>query len=253
MMRKGQTKDGRFANADRPLFVAMQMRTRTLDAAGTRKMKRQTYFALVILAVMGVSWAQPAYSQFRYITVPPSKIWIEGGATIGSYQCANFAIRGIGKLASAAALKRDTIADDTVSSGSAQAAVEVDSFRCNDSRMNGDLRDAMQSEKNPEILYVLVSSNVGSVPDTAGGWYTAATEGELTIAGTKRTIDMTINVRQETGGAFHVTGSKEVLMSDFKITPPSAFFGLIKAKNELTVHFDLLVVRDETTPMVVVN
>jgi hypothetical protein len=226
---------------------------REIKTERTLKMKRHTYVALLIATALTAMAVQPAYSQFRYVTVSPSKIWIEGGATIGGYECANFAIRGIGKLASAAALKRDTIAADTVSSGSAQAAVEVDGFKCNDSRMNGALRDAMQSDKNPEILYTLVSSNIGSTPDTAGGWYTAATKGELTIAGTKRIIAMTINVRQEAGGVFHVTGSKEVLMSDFKITPPSAFFGLIKAKDELTVHFDLLVVRDETTPMVVVN
>jgi hypothetical protein len=41
-------------------------------------------------------------------------------------------------------------------------------------------------------------------------------------------------------GKYEILGRKELSMLDFHITPPSAFFGLIRADEGLVVNFDLI-------------
>jgi hypothetical protein len=38
-----------------------------------------------------------------------------------------------------------------------------------------------------------------------------------------------------------VSGSIEILMTDYGIKPPTALFGLVKVNNNVSVHFDLRV------------
>ena len=52
---------------------------------------------------------------------------------------------------------------------------------------------------------------------------------------------MVFNIKTLEENLYKITGSKKLSMFDFEITPPTAFFGLIKANDTLEIYFDLLV------------
>jgi hypothetical protein len=70
--------------------------------------------------------------------------------------------------------------------------------------------------------------------------------GELAMAGARRPLRMDVTILRNSPRCFHLYANTSLLMSDFGITPPSAFFGLIKARNEVVVTFDLELVAPDS-------
>lgn len=105
--------------------------------------------------------------------------------------------------------------------------------------MNSKIYDALKEKKHPEITFSLNDvTNVSST--TEDTTFTMAVKGDLTIAGVTRTITIEdVNGRPSPNGSFQFTGSKSMKMSSFKVDPPSAMFGAIKAGDNITVSFDL--------------
>ena len=52
------------------------------------------------------------------------------------------------------------------------------------------------------------------------------------------TIDATI--ASEADGALRVKGSKEILMSDFGVRPPTLMMGTLKVRDRVVVNFDVV-------------
>jgi polyisoprenoid-binding protein YceI len=89
-----------------------------------------------------------------------------------------------------------------------------------------NIRKILQIDRYPTITFR--STRVQGTP----GEFTV--RGDLTIAGTTRTVDVTARAD---GG--RVRGELIVVQSDFGIKPYSAFFGALKLADEVEVAFDL--------------
>ncbi len=105
--------------------------------------------------------------------------------------------------------------------------------------MNDDMYEAMKDKNNPFILYELLNSKIVS-EEEIGGWSEIQITGYLTIAGYKRIVNIPLKVRKLPDGKYNLLGIKKLSMHDFNIEPPSAFFGLIKADDELVIKFNLI-------------
>ena len=62
------------------------------------------------------------------------------------------------------------------------------------------------------------------------------TSGYLTIAGTKKLIDLTFDAKV-TGDKITLTGDHQTKMTDFKVDPPTAMFGTITTGDEVNIKF----------------
>jgi polyisoprenoid-binding protein YceI len=91
---------------------------------------------------------------------------------------------------------------------------------------------ALKAKENPAIVFRLRSVEVGDD-------LSVKAVGVLSIAGTEREVDLAA-AGTRVDGAFRVRGSEKLLMTDFGIKPPSMMLGAIKTKNEVTVHFDIV-------------
>jgi hypothetical protein len=60
------------------------------------------------------------------------------------------------------------------------------------------------------------------------------------IAGTERAIVATATVEADTSGTLHVRGAHVVRMTDFGLRPPRRFGGLLRVRDAITVHFDIV-------------
>lgn len=106
--------------------------------------------------------------------------------------------------------------------------------------MDNKTYEAFDSDKNPNILYKLTSTKITA----SGAEYSVAATGNLTMAGTTKSIDMTAKAKVLSNGDVQITGEKKLNMKDFKMVPPTAMMGAIKVGEEVTVKFDIILTPD---------
>lgn len=97
--------------------------------------------------------------------------------------------------------------------------------------------EALKTDQYPKITYQL--SKIESITP-AGGDYDIKALGNLTIAGVKQTISMTVKGKILSNGSLSIKGSKALKMTDFKIDPPTALMGTLKTGNDITISFDIV-------------
>jgi hypothetical protein len=59
----------------------------------------------------------------------------------------------------------------------------------------------------------------------------------LKIAGVEREVAVTMTTKR-TGDALTVTGSLDLLMTDYGVTPPKAMMGMLKTDPKVTITFE---------------
>ncbi len=176
------------------------------------------------------------YAQhIEYRTLPGSKMWIDGTSTLNNYTCETKDVDGIAEVYNSSSLS-----GKSPEKNRAFLTVMVQSLNCGLAMMNTDMFNAMKYKKYPFIRYELIKASVVTNVDSAGGWYKIKTEGNLTIAGKTNKVVIMMKVRKMKDNVYRLVGSKLLTMKEFGITPPSHFWGLIRAHQGLTVHFDLL-------------
>lgn len=191
--------------------------------------------SLIYLIIFITAAANCMAQQIDYRTLPGSKMWIEGTSTLNNYTCLTKDVAGYAEVNDTADVKNNAEGKDK-----AFLTIMVRSLNCGRDLMNDDMYNAMKSDKYPFIKYDLINAHLVSSVDSTGGWYELATKGRLSIAGDTNTVEILMKVKRIGKGVFRLIGSKALTMNDFDIIPPTHFFGLIKAHEALTVHFDLL-------------
>lgn len=109
--------------------------------------------------------------------------------------------------------------------------VEAGSIKSGKRIMDGKTRDALKSKKHPKITFVF-----SEISDLTKDSITV--KGDLTIAGVTKPAEITAGYTFS-GNTLTITGSHQLLMSNFGIKPPTAMMGSLKTGDEVTVEFDL--------------
>jgi polyisoprenoid-binding protein YceI len=65
-------------------------------------------------------------------------------------------------------------------------------------------------------------------------------KGNLTIAGQEKPVTIDASLALDAGGALRVKGSKEILMSEFGVRPPTLMMGTLKVRDRVVVNFDVV-------------
>lgn len=123
-----------------------------------------------------------------------------------------------------------------------EVRVLVAGLKSGESGLDKNLRKTMMDAKFPEVVYALDSYETS--PAASG--LDAKTAGRLTIAGKTLPAPMTVHFRPSADGVF-VSGEYALNMSDFGIKPPTLMLGAIKVRDPVTIRFDLLLTRPETS------
>ncbi|MBL7845182.1 MAG: YceI family protein [Cyclobacteriaceae bacterium] len=100
--------------------------------------------------------------------------------------------------------------------------------------MDNKTYEAFNADKNPTIQYRLTSAKV-----SGSGEFTIVANGNLTMAGATKPIEITAKAKVLGNGDVQITGSQKLNMKDFNMTPPTAMMGTIKVGEEVTVKFDI--------------
>jgi polyisoprenoid-binding protein YceI len=112
--------------------------------------------------------------------------------------------------------------------------IPVKTIRCGNRQMERDLYRALRAECHPSIDF--------HFSEMSRGAERATIRGNLSLAGTTRPIEVDADVQRIAPDRVRLHARLPLRMTDFHITPPTALFGLVKAKDDLVVQFDLVLV-----------
>lgn len=112
--------------------------------------------------------------------------------------------------------------------------VVAESLKSGKGGMDKNTYKALKTDDNKEITYKL--EKVNSIECTSGSSCKVTTSGYLTIAGTKKPVDLNFDAKVS-ADKIVLSGSKKINMTHYKIDPPKAMFGTITTGEEVTVKF----------------
>jgi hypothetical protein len=162
-----------------------------------------------------------------------SRLWFTGAFGLQDFACRASDVSGQLDLR-AHATRRPVLSGENASRGPS-LRVPVARLDCGSPAMNRQLRAALRSADYPTIDFRLDAYDV----DFAAA-PTVRLTGRLTIAGAERPVALTAAVRADTSGALHVRGVYVVRMTDFGVRPPRRFAGLLRVRDRVAVHFDIV-------------
>ncbi|MBK5277701.1 MAG: YceI family protein [Bacteroidia bacterium] len=106
--------------------------------------------------------------------------------------------------------------------------------------MDSKTYEAFNYEKYPSIIFTLKTKKINDANSTI------EVEGDLSMAGVTKAISMILNYKLVPSGEMQVSGAKKIIMTEFKMKPPTAMMGTIKVGNEVVVNFDLMLSMNNT-------
>ena len=186
----------------------------------------------------------------------PSRVTLRGNATLSSWSSVSKAVTSRVSLA----VKGTTLARwlrvarhralhtqkppvlPLANAPIATLSIPVYSLDGGNSGMNHDMWAALKARQHPYIRYQFRRVTAASIDrDPKGGQLIIhlKVQGRLTLAGATHKLLSHLIIRPGPAGGFTVHAASQVFMSDYGVTPPTAFFGLIRGHNRVRITFDL--------------
>lgn len=184
-----------------------------------------------------------AYAEQMVLSLSDSRLWIEGRSNVNRWSCraARFSVN---------ATRAHELADPTAPAADSafDLVVSVDALDCGNARMDRDLKKALSADLHPEIRFTLHRARVvATKPVDTAEIYDLLVHGILEVAGVSRTIEFETEGHRLNDGRARAMGFVGIRMTDFGVDPPRRLLGLIRARDELEVHFDLTAVPERSS------
>ena len=153
-----------------------------------------------------------------------SRVWVSGTSTVRSWRCESTQVTGSAQAAGTELTQ--------VAQSSGEITIPLSALDCRNGTMNGHMRTALKAAQNPTLRF-----RATSVAVTSQG--AVRMTGPLTIAGQSREVTITGTAARE-NGRLRVTGSKQINMTDFGVTPPRLMAGTMRVNPAVTIGFDVV-------------
>ena len=169
----------------------------------------------------------------KWVIEKTSSLSIEGKSNVNNFKCDIVEY-----------LNRDTILLYKDNSGEQKPiltkgglTININRFDCHQNYVTADLKKTLKAKEDAHMKINLVSFGYMKSNQT-----NQAIKGivEIQLAGIIKKIEIDYAVNKNQGGVLHLIGTKRLLFSDFKLTPPKKLAGLIKVEEEITVSFRLI-------------
>ena len=194
--------------------------------------KRLSIFLLFFFLLTFSSQAQTKLS-----VQSDSKISVDGGSTLHDWTAAVNQFEGTCTLGPALE-KKSLKTGEAMADISLTCQVEsMDGGR--GAAMNKKIRTALKMTTHPQITFKASSASITEIKDKSAGTFTLSTKGELSMAGVTKEVELQLEGKRETTGNISLSGSKDLKMSTFDIEKPSAMFGQIVTKDDISIRFEL--------------
>lgn len=195
----------------------------------------------LVLALLPGLWLAPTAfgqtePQHRLVLRPESRLWLEGSSNLHDWSCDATEMTAEIRVRS----HRDSTTGGEVPTALERVTVSVPVQRigCANRQMDGNLRKTLRAKEYPTIQFAMTGGELAAPAEQ--GRLTVVARGELTVSGITRPIELRAEGTDTGDGALRITGTQDILMTDYGIQPPSALMGLLKTANLVLVRFDLV-------------
>ena len=195
------------------------------------------------LLILGlVACLLPAYADggnYQLSVDGGSHLWVDGTSTLhkwGSTTSSFILTTGTATMATATIPDTATLTTQIV--GVFVLKIPVQTLKDPDEpALDGNLWNDLKYKQYPDIVFTLSACTATPDPSVAGR-YEVVAQGTLSIAG-KENPESLHAIVDVNGNTVRITGTEDLLMTDFGIKPPTMFFGTIKTGDKITIRWDL--------------
>lgn len=212
---------------------------------------RRHLLTLALLAVVPLTGQETT----RFVPATASQLVLEGSSNVADWRCSGRTLEG--RMEVAAPLDRINAVIDRIEDGDVarlrllpggpafpaptfQLRIPVDTLRCGNRQMERDMYRALRGDEHPAIEFRFAELVGGVNHDIDAGSYHARISGVVTLAGTKKHVTVEVKAERVAPDRFRLRARLPLRMTDFRIEPPTALFGIVKAKDHVAVEFDLI-------------
>jgi len=167
----------------------------------------------------------------KWIISKSSGLSVNGSTNINKFSCAVPNYDQIDTLT----LNKNKADNGIILSGS--VSLSINAFDCHNSGMTNQLRKTLNEKQFPVLRIRFLSLNKMPVLTTKAEPITGLVE--IKIAGVSKRFEVNYQITQTDQKSIRLLGSRDVNFSDFNLVPPSKLGGMIKAKDQLSVDFQL--------------
>jgi hypothetical protein len=207
-----------------------------------------TLFSLILVAMTAnsgpVQGQTVASALLRSGTMAParkiavrsdSRLWLEGRSNVRDWTC------------KATAMDASIDVDERRRAGGSEilpvrgavVKVPIRMLKCGDRHMEAHMYAALKSPDNSPTGFIV--AELQGLPVTDGVTRTVEVTGHLTIAGVERPINITVLGDKLPDGTLRARGTLPILMTDFGITPPRPWGGILRTANKVLIQFEIFV------------
>ncbi len=104
------------------------------------------------------------------------------------------------------------------------------------SGMTNAMMEALHRREHPDITFILTKAHLSRRPSAKNKTYLCNTSGLLKINGIMHAVKLALIVLPHPGGKMTIQTDTKIKMRDYRVTPPTAMFGLLRAANSITVR-----------------
>jgi hypothetical protein len=192
------------------------------------------------MAPLGV-WAQEITDSLSVTLGSGSELRLEGSSNVHDWKSRTDRLSAAFTRTQDAAHPGDVAAlDGLIRSSKIRGLtlkIPVASMKSGKDGLDKNMQKALKADKHPVILFEM--SGYEFAGGTDADTVTIEAQGTITVAGVKRPETIkAIMVRGDQG--LWLQGTKDLLMTDFEIKPPTMMMGTLRTKNEVKVHYRLL-------------
>ena len=187
----------------------------------------------VFLSGLSLLFFAGAFAQVKYTAKNNLSLVVSGTSTLhdwdmksadGSFE-ANFTLNAAGAITAVNGLSFVT---NPTALKSGKGAMDKNAYK------------ALKVDKFNTITY---QSNAATISNLDATTYLVKTNGKLTISGSTQNAEISATCKVNPDKTISVMGSKKISMKDFGVEPPSFMMGTIKTGNDVTLKFDLKLIK----------
>ena len=195
---------------------------------------RALRFVLACAAVAGTVTAPTAKAQALApvpLTLDSARVSLDGTSNIHAFTASTstVTIRSTEMAGTPAGDVLDYVLQPGVLKGF-EVTIATKSLTSPKEGIDKNMHKALKAEEHPNMRFRLTALE--------GSGHSYRGTGLLTIAGVQKEVALALQVQRE-GAALSITGTTDLLMTDFGIVPPKAMLGMLKTNPQVKIRIDL--------------
>jgi polyisoprenoid-binding protein YceI len=194
--------------------------------------KIQYYFTFFIVVLLITTINSQNESSLLSRFESDSKLWLDGTSTMHDFTITAKEI--ISSLVIDVKQGSD-VSKTTLNISKLNLTIPVRALDSGKESMDENMQESLMMEDHPDIIFQL-NSPISITLEKSDSLKIKA-KGNLTVAGTKKSLDLDLVATKTGDKSYTFTGEKKILMSNFGIEPPSMFFGTLNTDDEIVIKF----------------